>query len=195
MINSNIQERISNRLVDLIDIIFGVVFASSFLIIFENNSSNSQLQLFSYILLILAYAAIVLSWIGYHQMMEHNHYSDNIFGYSRFILDILLVFLYAILLYSYDNPEKFFMLFPIIFIIYAIGGTIRDKEYKKKVSWPKGSISYAAIFILVNLIYHFLLIGYLKITDDNTLVLILSPINLIFLVLFRIQRHTTGFKK
>ena len=189
-----IQKKISDRLVALIDIIFGVVVASSFLIIFENNSS-SQLELYSYLLLFLAYAAIVLSWIGYHQMIEYNYYSDSIWGYSRFILDILLVFLYAILLYSYKNVMNFFILLPIIFIVYAIGGLIRNKEYKKDVSWQKGSILYALIFVLINLIYHVILKEYVGIIDNNTLVIILFPFTIFLFVWYRKQRHTTGYKK
>ena len=194
MSNKEIQKKISDRLVALIDIIFGVVVASSFLIIFENNSS-SQLELYSYLLLFLAYAAIVLSWIGYHQMIEYNYYSDSFWGYSRFILDILLVFLYAILIYSYKDVVNFFILLPIIFIIYATGGFIRNKEYKKEVSWQKGSIIYAVIFILVNLIYHFILTDYIKISDNNTSVIILFPFTLFLFVWYRKQRHKTGYKK
>lgn len=194
--NSNgfrITKKISDRLINLIDIIFGVVVAHSFMIIFVANQSNSKLQLNSYLLLFLAYTAIVLSWMGYHKMMVYNFYKQNKYGYLRFSLDILLVFLYAVLLYSYDNSIRFFSILPIIFFIYTIGGILRNKEYNNNVSWPKGSLMFTGLFTINFLIYY--IWTHLKINYNIFLFNVICGLTFIYLIWYRWKREKKGFKK
>jgi hypothetical protein len=148
------QKRISNRLVDLIDIVFGVVVAVNFAMLFTESPfktlpSIGQVITLPHMSLTVAYAAIILSWVGYHQMIEYNPYILNRWGYGRFSFDVIIVFMYTILMYSTQNTGFYLACYPIIFLMYAIGGVIRNKEYKDKVSWPKGSITYTLYFSLV----------------------------------------------
>jgi hypothetical protein len=191
LMDKEIEEKISNRLIDLIDIIFGVVVAQSFVIIFATNQSYQKLQLISYPLLFLAYAAIVLSWIGYHKMMVYNPYKQNRFGYSRFCLDIFLIFIYALLLTSYENSFYFFTILPIIFLLYAVGGIFRDKEYHKKVSWSKGSLTFAGLFVINLIIYSIWM--YLKI-NNNFLFILICGFTFFYLFYYRFRRDKKGYE-
>jgi hypothetical protein len=147
------QKKISNRLVDLIDIVFGVVVAINFGMLFANNPFDKGISLYQVISipnfsLVVAYIAIILSWVGYHQMIEYNPYILNLWGYFRFSFDLVIVFMYTVLMYSIKNTALFLGMFPIIFFFYAIGGAIRNREYAMRVSWPKGSIEYLSSFLI-----------------------------------------------
>lgn len=104
--------------------------------------------------LLVAYIAIILSWVGYHQMIEYNPYILNRWGYIRFSLDVMIVFVYTILMYSTKNTALYLTTFPVIFLLYAIEGILRNKEYCTKVSWPKGSLMYSASFSLILLVWY-----------------------------------------
>lgn len=147
------RKRFSDRLVDLIDILFAVVVGTSISTAFANNPIQRLPSLYEVITLpnmslIIAYAAVILSWVGYHRMMEVNPYTPNRWGYSRFGIDVVIVFVYTFLIYSREIFSIFLFIFPIIFLLYAFGGIIRNKEYKKRVSWPKVSLKYTFLFLL-----------------------------------------------
>lgn len=154
---SETQKRVSDRLVDLIDIVFAVVVGTSIAAIFANNSLREWPSLYEVITLpnmslLVAYIAVVLSWVGYHRMVELNPYTLNKWGYVRFGVDVVIVFLYTVLLYSRENFSMFLSLFPIIFLLYAFGGIVRTREYGK-VSWPRGSLMYMLLFLANWIIY------------------------------------------
>lgn len=158
---SETQKRISNRLVDLIDIVFGVVLAINFGMLFANNPFEKSITLEQIITLpnlslIVAYIAIILSWVGYHQMIEYNPYILNRWGYIRFSCDVVIVFFYTVLMYSVKNTFLYLTAFAIIFLLYAVGGSVRNKEYRHKVSWSRGSLEYTLFFSLTLLAWYVL---------------------------------------
>jgi len=194
------QKRISNRLLDLIDILFGVVVGLNFALIFNNNPivslpTFSEVMTLPNISLLVAYIAIILSWVGYHQMMEFNSFILNYWGYIRFSNDILIVFVYSVLIYSIKNFTLFLTVFPIIFLLYAFGGIVRDKEYGCKVSWSKGSVLFAiagfvilAIWLLIEPLtseYSFL--------NANPFAWLLVFVTLAYNLYYRHERAKKGF--
>jgi uncharacterized membrane protein len=71
------QKRISDRLVDLIDIVFAVIVGASITAIFADNPlqklpSLNEIITLENMSLLVAYVAVVLSWVGYHHMIELN---------------------------------------------------------------------------------------------------------------------------
>jgi len=152
------SEKNLKPLIDLIDIVFGVVVAINFGMLFTNNPFDKSITLDQVISLpnfslLVAYIAIILSWVGYHQMIEYNPYMLNRWGYVRFSFDVLIVFMYTVLMYSIKNTALYLAAFPIIFLLYAIAGAVRNKEYGCEVSWPRGSIEYTVYFSLTLLVW------------------------------------------
>lgn len=200
-ISQKTQKRISDRLVDLIDIVFAVVVGTSIAAIFANNSlrewpSLSEVITLPNMSLLVAYIAVVLSWVGYHRMIELNPYMLNRWGYIRFGIDILIVFTYTVLIYSQENFSIFLFVFPIVFLLYACGGTVRTKEYGK-VSWPKGSIMYMVLF-LVNWIVYFVwssLVPDHMILEFIPMTWIIWFLTLLYLFAYRWQRAKKGFRR
>lgn len=191
VLEKNSEKEISKRLVNLIDITFGVVVACSFTILFDN-SDYTFFKIDYYILLLIAYFSIILSWIGYHRMIENQYYKQNILGYLRFGIDILLIFLYAYLLYSYDNLYNFLLILPIIFLLYLISGIIRNKEHNKVVNWSKGSIIFTFLFLINFILYNFWINN--KFASNFVFLSLIYITTFVFLLLYRIYRHIIGFK-
>lgn len=200
-ISQKTQKRISDRLVDLIDIVFAVVVGTSIAAIFANDSLREWPSLYEVITLpnmslLVAYMAVVLSWVGYHRMIELNPYTLNRWGYIRFGIDVMIVFMYTVLIYSQENFSIFLSLFPIIFLLYAFGGIVRIREYGK-VSWPKGSLKYTVLF-LANWIAYFvwssLAPGHVFL-KSIPMPGILWFLTLLYLFAYRWQREKKGFRR
>lgn len=195
------KERISDRLVGLIDIVFAVVVGANLVAIFFGNSLQEWPSLYEVInlpnmSLLLAYVAVVLSWVGYHRMIELNPYSLNKWGYIRFGIDFVIVFTYTVLMYSRESFSIFLAMFPLIFLLYACGGIVRMKEYGK-VSWPKGSLIYTGLFLL-NWITYFIwssLVLDHEILESIPMSWVVWFLTLLYLFYYRWQREKKGFRR
>lgn len=199
--NSETQKRISDRLVDLVDIVFGVVVGTSIAAIFTNNSleawpSLQEIVTLSNMSLLVAYIAVILSWVGYHRMIELNPYKLNRWGYIRFGIDAVIVFMYTVLIYARENFSIFLLAFPIIFLLYACGGIVRIKEYGK-VSWPRGSFMYMLLFLVNWIIWSnwdslVSIASFIKLIPISWILLLLT---LFYLFYYRRQREKRGFSR
>lgn len=187
--NSDIAEserRISNRLVSLIDIIFAVAVGDSiFALIFSDPSINNWPELdkiltISNMSLFVAYCAVVLSWTGYHNMIENFPYRSNFWGKARFCVDLFVVFTYIYFIYSKNNFSLFLFLFIIIFFLYGIGDMIRDLEYDQRVSQRSKSFIFMILFLCVYISYHINILIALGISR-----LIILIINFLLLIIYR----------
>lgn len=200
-ISQKTQKRISDRLVDLIDIVFAVVVGTSIAAIFANNSlqkwpSLSEVITLPNMSLLVAYLAVVLSWVGYHRMIELNPYILNRWGYIRFGIDVMIVFTYTVLIYSRENFTIFLFAFPVIFLLYACGGMVRIKEYGK-VSWPKGSLIYMVLFLanwIIYFVWSSLESGHI-ILESIPISWIIWFLTLLYLFAYRWQREKRGFHR
>ena len=117
---------------------------------------------FSNISLVVAYIAIILSWVGYHKLAERtpyrlkfkqNLFRLNLWAKARFALDILIVIIYTALIYSIGNFTFFLGIFFVMFLLYFLGGTVRNKEYgkNKAETWRFGSGLFT-VLCFINLI-------------------------------------------
>jgi hypothetical protein len=197
-----IEKRISDRFVDFIDIVFAVVVGTSITTIFAANSfqtwpSAQEIMTLSNLSLLVGYFAVVMSWVGYHKMIELNPYTLNRWGYGRFVLDFLIVFVYTVLIYSRDNYSIFLGMLPLMFLLYACGGIVRMQEYGKGISWPKGSLIYMGLFIGNWLVYSIwnLLAKEIKVIETIPIEWIVLSLTFLYLFLYRWQREKKGFRK
>jgi hypothetical protein len=199
------QKGVSNRLVDLIDILFGVVVAVNFAMLlgssaFESLPTIEQIITIPNLSILVAYVAIILSWVGYHQMIEKNPYILNRWGYIRFSLDVIIVFMYTVTMYSIKITPLYLASFVVIFTLYVIGGLTRNKEYSEEVSWSRGSIIFTALFSVVLILWFvwtFLSANYPQV---NVVSATWISAILVFAVLalnlsYRYERAMKGFKR
>ncbi len=203
-VESETKNRVSNRLVDLIDIVFGVVVAVNFAMLlgstpFESLPTAEQMITLPNLSILVAYVAIILSWVGYHQMIEHNPYILNRWGYIRFSIDVIIVFMYTVVMYSINVTPLYLGSFVIVFLLYAIGGLVRDKEYEEKVSWSRGSLKFTGLFFVVLTAWFVWGILSTNYPELNLLTMWISAI-LVVVVLalnlrYRYERARKGFKR
>ena len=100
--------------------------------------------------LILVYATIILSWIGYHTSILHYPYNKSDWSKVRLFLDIIILVLYAYLVFVVADLQKVFLGLGIVFVVYMVNGIIRIREWHDgKVSKPWLSAIFAVAFFIV----------------------------------------------
>ena len=123
--NGCVLESDSRIAIDFIDPLFAVVLHISFaeIILKEGWFGDFRLvwnepNLFEVATLLLAYTAIIHSWIGYHRSINKNPIKlDKGAGQLRFMLDIVLLVAYFVLVVSLKNFQR--TLWTLVFI-YAV---------------------------------------------------------------------------
>lgn len=171
--------RISDHLVGLIDILFAVVVGSSFtkLVLTEEiikSPSFEDIITVPNVAFFIAYYAVILSWIGYHSMIEDFPYKyKSLSGIFRFMEDVLIVFVYIITIYSRKNLLLFLILFMSIFILYTVNDCIRAKEHKNYDKQKIKSFTFS-IFFGINLILYYILNYVYPISNASYIALILT---------------------
>lgn len=141
---------ISDASHNLVDIVFAVVVGQSI------NEYRSQLfppevTSLSFWALIGVYAAIILSWIGYHHLLKNKKYliEETAFAKLRLTNDLSIVVLYSYLLLSVswfqegsegppdlytvpmDAPVAYLLGFTIIFLLYIINDVLVGVEEER----------------------------------------------------------------
>src|SRR6266516_7081546 len=114
---------ISESFVRLIDIIFGVIMAQGF-VIYRARITNPSPSIANGSLL-LVYTTIILSWIGYHKSIVGYPYNRSIWSRIRVTADILILVLYAYLVFVAETLQLVLGALVIVFVLYAITGLIR----------------------------------------------------------------------
>src|SRR5690349_564151 len=121
--------------IGFIDVLFGVIVGVSFT---DFRAILVPIILkFETFTLLLAYVTVIGSWIGYHIAIE-NKPDRSVY---RFIVDLIILYLYFYLIYSVQNFNVVVMMLPVIFGFYIIWDFTRvmedynDKlrEYRKGV--------------------------------------------------------------
>lgn len=155
------QSNISGSLITLVDIIFGVVIAESF-VLYHDSLFHPSLSP-TFVGLLTVYFVTVTSWIGYHSSVTKYPYNSNL-SKVRFSIDLVIVAMYAYLLYSVGTFEtnsdlsSYLWGFPAIFILYIASGQIRRKEYNEEASKQPLLLVCLCVFILMCCIYQFLVL-------------------------------------
>ncbi|MEM3160210.1 MAG: hypothetical protein QXJ74_05460 [Nitrososphaera sp.] len=104
------------------DIIYALIIGSSFEVL---KTSFLPLQIsFATFTIFLAYATIVQSWIGYHRVIESHSYKNSF----RFLVDLIVWFLFFILVFSVNNFADYIKIYPAIlfFLMLWRYGVIRE---------------------------------------------------------------------
>lgn len=138
---------LSDSFVRLIDIMFGLTITQGF-VIYRDVIVSPELSIGN-LSLVLVYATIILSWIYYHKSILHYPYNKSGWSRLRFFFDILILLLYAYLVFVGLDLSSILLGLVVIFAIYGVDGIIRICEWHdRKVSKWWLSFSFAIIFLL-----------------------------------------------
>lgn len=202
------DRRVSDQLVRLIQVIFGIVLAQSLVrydtVILAPFSRNHFLAFCG---LITVFTATILSWIDWHITMEKRPYNLgpgeplSIYHKLRVFSDVLVVTIYAYVLFaikdfsddSSGDISDFILGFMFIFVGYLISGTLRRKVYGRLAS----TIWLINLFVIIFLAYYFLYAYLVIIGRINIPTLNAGAIALLFatMVFYRFSRTRIKDKK
>jgi hypothetical protein len=128
--------------VDFIDPLFAVALNIGLLMLMQSDwFAQWRLprghEVFDVSVFLLGMATIIASWEGYHQSIK----SKPLHGLARFVLDVVLVLMYAVILVKYQNFEAVLFLLVVVyglFILWDIAKVVEyGAEYDSKVGWFK----------------------------------------------------------
>jgi len=175
---------LSEIYVRFVDILFAVVLATSFSTILSPQGLPNWLMnpLANITILgnvLLAYTLVITSWIGYHMSVS----KLPIKSVWRFLIDILLLFLYNAAFMNITSFQIISIILAIVFMCYLIWVTIRYFEYKQEASlWNiKERVVHAVIFAVSFIVIAFFANFIVNQTVDG----ILLVCSFILLILYR----------
>jgi uncharacterized membrane protein HdeD (DUF308 family) len=146
-LGSNSKDSLSTSFVSLVDTIFGVILAEGF-VVYQTNILDPTLSPFIDFSLLLAYATIILSWIGYHRSVEIYEYKANRWSRLHLALDISIVVLYAYLIFAAQTLSRMILGLFLVFIFYTVTGIVRIAEWKsRKAGHPELTMAIALGFL------------------------------------------------
>jgi len=112
--------------VSLIDVIFGIVIALSFVGIPPAlQTAVRSPQSFSVWSLAVAYGMVATSWVSYHAAVRNQPHKT----WFRFVLDLLLVFDYFVLVNYSSVPRVVFSAYAAMFFLYFFWDALKWVEY------------------------------------------------------------------
>ena len=181
--------KLSDRLVQFIGIVFAVVVAESFARYSTLIVHPEDFPL-AFVGLLAIYVTMVLSWVRYHQNVPKYPYKENTWGWLRFGGDFAIVGLYAFLLYSlievqqHGNLARYLWSFAFIFSAYLLVGIFRIKEHadSEASNW-KRLLKFLCCLVPLAVVYQFVMLEHFPttLTKLNWLFLLVPPLlNFIF---------------
>jgi len=182
---------LSDRLVQLIDIVFAVVIAESLARYSDEIVGLSPLR--TLVALLGVYVVTVSSWWFYYVSMKKYPYKETRFGIARFVVDLFTVVLYVYLLYSVaqiergDNVVRYVSGFPFVFVAYIVSGILRRLEYNQPRASRLGLLlTFAVLLGACASAYHLLYsIWPSEAATWNWLFIVLPPL---LIIAFRVRR-------
>ena len=167
-------KHISDRLVQLVQVFFGVV-AGQGLILYRNVvvSPFDHDQIPAALALVSIYVMIVWSWIDWNMSMEDHPYDFRTRARTRvgrwqtraerwrFYSDIVIVFLYSYMLFQVGpldgNPSadiRYLLLgYPLVFLLYLASGELRILRYGSVASNMRPIVEFLVVFVVLMLAY------------------------------------------
>lgn len=150
--NENDSQKERSRVyVKAIQILFAVIIGVSFTSYFEVlvPFQNS----FEQAMILVAFATVLASLVGYSITVGEKYHKK----YYRFIIDLILLYIYFQLIFSpLQSFEYFLTLLPIIFVLYAAWEILEFVEWggqiKKRLA---NSIGVTLGFVAIRVFYHF----------------------------------------
>ena len=127
------SNKLSERLVQFVGIVFAVVVAESF-VRYSSLIMHPATSPLGFVGLLAVYLTIISSWVRYHRSALEYPYKGGQWGWFRFGSDFIIVAAYAYLLYSLDATRQhsdvvaYLWGFAFIFFAYIFVGIFRIKE-------------------------------------------------------------------
>lgn len=155
------EKDLSDVYVHFIDILFAVVIGQSFVLLSSEGWFASWLaqpfqNAFGIATLFLVYVLLVTSWVGYHQSTQ----SFPIKSVWRFIIDIILLFVYYMGFVYAGNFYTVIAIFASAFTLYTIWDIFRLKEYYSEKKLRRRllkrlaiSVGFTVGFLIIVLLY------------------------------------------
>lgn len=159
---------VSDRFVQFVDIVFGVVIVQGF-VRYDELILNPASSWFSFWALVGVYLTTTLSWIGYHRSMNRYPYETrSMKAWVRMFMDFIIVSVYAFLVFSVDDLqegvkastlERYLFGYFLMFIFYLASGFSRiwEKDDPQASQW-RGLLIFALYYLLLVLLYPHMLI-------------------------------------
>lgn len=173
------DKRISDQLVRLVQIVFGLVLAQSLLlhrdIVVQPFSGANWVATLA---LAAVYITTVLSWIDWHVTMEMRPYNfspQNVHLTTekvRLGLDLFIVTVYAYLLFTVEDlkqkPDEwmggYLLGFPMIFAAYLLSGLARRRSHGRLATNPAPILWFGLAYVILYILYGR---GYLAIASSS----------------------------
>ena len=166
---TDFDQRVSDQLVRLVQIIFALVIAQS-LLLYRNILVHpfSHGNWLAALALGTVYLTTVLSWIDWHIAMENSPYNFNprnptrLAEQTRLGADLLVVTIYAYLLFSVDvfasHPTseqlwRYLLGYSAVFAAYALSGLLRRITHGPRASKLAPILAFLALFTALWLAY------------------------------------------
>lgn len=128
---------VSDRFVQFVDIVFGVVVVQGF-VRYADIIMQPSLSWFAFWALAGVYLITTLSWVGYHRSMNRYPYeTTSIKAWFRMVFDFLIVSVYARLLFSVGDLragaqsariDNYVLGYLLVFVFYLLSGISRIWE-------------------------------------------------------------------
>ena len=142
----------------------------------------------------LAYVFVILSWVGYHISIIHYPLKpDTLPGLLRFGIDVLLLFLYWLLLLKFEQPQFEVLLLAVIFVLFIPWDILKRFEWPERDN-PKRrgvTILWAGLFVVLALIYWF---GFSRDADLRSVDWIVVAVAAVMVVGYRIHKERPVLK-
>lgn len=178
---------LSEAFVRLIDIMFALTITQGF-VIYRDFIANPAFSMET-VTLILVYATIIFSWIGYHTSISRYPYNKSAWSRARLALDITILVLYTHLVFSVQDLQKVLLGLAAVFFFYVINGMARIREWHdRKVSKPWLSFIFASAFL-----FEWYLLGSYPVTYSPYPPWILVFVGMALLGGYRIVRAKLGY--
>jgi hypothetical protein len=94
---------------------------------------RSPENFFVFLTLTLAWATVILSWVGYHRSIKTNPIRvRTLGGWWRFVLDVLLLIFYSILLIKYADFKRELRVLAVVFFLFVLWDIFKKIEHPRK---------------------------------------------------------------
>lgn len=96
----------------------------------KNNTPPSGNELFDLTVLFLALLVLTFSWVGYKTSVQFRPIKlETLRGMVRFLLDIILVILYAFMFIQFRHLTQVIFVLTVIFLLYFVWDLVKVSEY------------------------------------------------------------------
>jgi hypothetical protein len=133
----NNRKALPGRVVGFVDMVFAVIIGVSLTGYFDAlKRGEVTLWSFETWTLGLTYLAIVYSWVGYHKSIERRPHTDKI-GVARFAVDLVILLVYFVLVYFFDDFGLIIQAFAVLFALYLGWGVLKMWEHRAWDEWKR----------------------------------------------------------